>query len=166
MRAMNLVFTLLRRFILAALVIILIVHYISKVTNDWDRGNGDTIASLQADGEVVAISIDKSFPIDNDTFTANAVYVTPKQIMVTYEFHSKQTKGVWTFPAMSLKLITPDGQELLSHSAGSNGTTWGSIGYISFDVPDKPVGSAKLVYDIYGRYGELEIPLVKAGDGT
>lgn len=162
---MNRVLTVIRRTILAVLIVILIPHYIQVLTENSNRGIGDTIKALQADGEVTTIPVEKSFAIDKDTFSVDSVYVTPKQIMVTYKFHTKQKKDVWSFPAMSMKLVMPDGQELLSHSAGSSGTTWGSIGYISFSLPDKPTDSAHLVYDIYDRYGELEIPLAKAGDG-
>jgi hypothetical protein len=159
-------FTGIRRLILVILLVILIPHYIQNETSDWGKGNGDTIKALQKEGAVTTIPVDKSFPIDNDMFTADTVYVTPKQIMVTYEFHTNQKKGVWSFPVMSLKLVMPDGQELTSHNAGSSGTAWGSIGYVSFSLPDKLADRVKLVYEHYDRYREIEIPLGKAGEET
>lgn len=114
-----------RRTILVVLVLILMAHHIQNWTCDKDRGMDDTIQALQADGPVTKITVRKCFPIDRDTFTADFVYVTPKQIVVTYAFRAEQKKSVWSFPTMSLKLVTPDGQQLLSHQAGSSGTTWG-----------------------------------------
>ncbi|SFB03558.1 hypothetical protein SAMN05216312_103105 [Cohnella sp. OV330] len=155
-----------RRTIFVALILILIPNYIQKWTIDKDRGNNDLIKVLQADGPVTEITVNKSFPIDKDTFTADIVYVTPKQIQVTYTFHTKQKKGVWSFPTMSLKLVTPDGQQLLSHNAGSDGNSSGETGYISFDLPNKPTDRATLIYELYDRYGQIEIPLKKAGEGA
>ncbi|RUS45363.1 hypothetical protein [Cohnella sp. AR92] len=155
-----------RRTILVILILILIPHYVQRWTDDRDRGLDDTIKALQADGTVTAIKVGRSFPIDKDTFTAESVYVTPKQIAIAFTFHTKQKKDVWSFPAVSLKLVMPDGQALDSHDAGVNGTSWGSTGIVSFELPDKAANHATLVYDLYDRYGHVEIPLTKAGEGT
>ncbi|GMK37370.1 hypothetical protein PCCS19_04230 [Paenibacillus sp. CCS19] len=155
----------LRRTILIILIVLLIPHYIQKLTNDRDRGMGDTIYTLKDDGPVSKLPVHQSFKIDNDTVTVDTVYVTPKQIMVTYTYRTKQTKNVWSFPDMSLVLVMPDGQRLMSHNAGSNGTSWGSYSYVSFDLPDSMTDHADLVYDRYDRHAELQIPLSKAGDG-
>ncbi|MDG0791274.1 hypothetical protein OMP38_10620 [Cohnella ginsengisoli] len=155
-----------RRTILVVLVLILMAHHIQNWTCDKDRGMDDTIQALQADGPVTKITVRKCFPIDRDTFTADFVYVTPKQIVVTYAFRAEQKKSVWSFPTMSLKLVTPDGQQLLSHQAGSSGTTWGETGFVSFNLPNKTAVRATLVYDLYDRHGQIEIPLLKAGEGA
>lgn len=157
---------LLRRMILAALVLLLAPHYIQKAVNDGGRGINDPIAMVEGDGAVTKITVGTSFPIDADTFTADYVYVTPKQILVAYTFRSHQKKNVWSFPEMSLKLVTPDGQELPSRNGGSHGTPWGERGYVSYELPNKPADRAALVYDLYDRYGRLDIPLAKAGDGA
>ncbi|MFD2329368.1 hypothetical protein ACFSR7_08960 [Cohnella sp. GCM10020058] len=155
-----------RRIILVGLALLFIMIYIQHWINDKGRGINDTINMLQADGPVTEVTVDKSFPIDRDTFTADSVYVTPKQIVVTYAFHVKQKKSVWSFPTTSLKLVTPEGEQLLSHSSGSHGTSWGQTGYISFDLPQKPTDRATLVYEFYDRSGQIEIPLKKAGEGA
>jgi hypothetical protein len=155
-----------RRTILLVLIAILLLHYIQKWTSNNDRGINDPVKLVQADGEFTKIFIGKTINIDEDTFTADDVYVTTKQILVTYTYRSKHNKYTWSFPAMSLKLETPDGQKLESHNAGSSGTTWGERGYISYSLPDKSADYATLIYDQYDRLAKLEIPLIKAGAGA
>jgi hypothetical protein len=155
-----------RRTILLVLIVIILQHYVQKWTHNNDRGINDPIKEVQADGAFTKISIGKTFDIDEDTFTADDVYVTSKQILVTYTYRAKHNKYAWSFPAMILKLETPDGQKLESHNAGSSGTTWGERGYISYNLPNKPVDYATLIYEQYDRFAKLEIPLIKAGEGT
>lgn len=148
-----------RRTLLVTLVIILLLYYIQ----DWlsnSRGINDPIKEVSADGEYTKMKIGKTMKIDESTFTVDEVYVTAEHILLTYTYHSNQ-KVSWSFPSMSLKLETPDGQDLESHSSGSNGTSWGERGYIWYDMPDKPVDSATIVYDHYDRHFTLEIPLLK-----
>jgi hypothetical protein len=155
-----------RRTILLVLIVILLPHYIQKWPLNNDRGINDPIREVQADGAYTKMTIGKTFKIDEDTFTADEVYVTSKQILVTYTYRVTQNKYAWSFPAMTLKLETPDGQRLVSHNAGSSGTSWGERGYISYSLPDKPVDYATLIYEQYDRFAKLEIPLIKAGVGT
>jgi hypothetical protein len=155
-----------RRTILLVLIAILLLHNIQNWTLNNNRGINDPIKAVQADGAFTKILIGKSFNIDEDTFTADEVYVTTKQILVTYTYRAKQNKYAWSFPAMTLKLETPDGQKLLSHNASFNGTSWGGRGYISYSLPDKSADYATLIYDLYDRFAKLEIPLIKAGVGT
>jgi len=155
-----------RRTILLVLIVILVPHYIQKWIPNNDRGINDPIKEVQADGAYTKIYIGKTFNIDEDTFTADDVYVTTKQILVTYTYRVTQNKYAWSFPAMALKLETPDGQKLQSHNSGSSGTIWGERGYISYSLPDKSADYATLIYDQYDRVAKLEIPLIKVGAGT
>jgi hypothetical protein len=167
MRRIGLAATIVRRTLLVVLLVILLPHSIQKWVGDNDRGRGinDPMKELQADGAVTTIPVGRSFRIDDDTFTADAVYVTSKQLMITYTYRAKE-KYAWSFPAMSLQLVTPDGQRLVGHSSGSNGTSWGERGYVSYDLPDPPAAHATLIYDRYDRSARLELPLSKAGDET
>jgi len=158
--------TIFRRTIIVVLVMILSMHYIQQWADSGRRGINDPMKELEADGAVASIPLGKSFAIDNDTFTADAVYATSKQILVTYTYRAKQRKVSWSFPEMSLKLVTPDGQELTGHSGGSSGTSWGERGYVSFDLPELPADRATLVYDLYDRHAQLELPLPQAGEGS
>ncbi|TVY04416.1 DUF4179 domain-containing protein [Cohnella terricola] len=166
MRRIASALTVLRRTIIIFLVIILAAYYIEQWVDSGKRGINDPMKELKADGAVATIPVGKSFAIDNDTFTADAVYVTNKQIMVTYTYRMKQRKVSWSFPEMSLKLITPDGQQLTSHSGGSSGFSWGARGNVSYGLPDHPADRVMLIYDLYDRYGEIELPLPKVGEGT
>ncbi|MBB6730577.1 hypothetical protein [Cohnella zeiphila] len=166
MNRIGLAMTVVRRTILVVLVAILLAHYIQRWAQDLgqDRGINDPMKELQADGAVTEIPVGRTVLIDRDRFTADAVYVTQKQIMVTYTYHIKQAKHGWSFPATSLKLVMPDGQQLYGRSSGSHGTSWGERGYIFYGLPNQPADRATLVYDIYDRFAKIELPLAKAGE--
>jgi len=167
MRHLARALTVLRRTLIVVLLAVLSVHYVRQWNDDSGaRGINDPMSELQGEGSVTAIPVGKSFRIDEDLFTADDVYVTSKTILVTYTYRAKQTRNSWSFPGTSLRLVTSDGEQLIGRTSGSNGTSWGSRGYVTYDMPDRPADRAKLVYDIYDRYGEIEIPLAKAGDGT
>ncbi len=158
--------TVLRRTLIVVLLAVLSVHYVKQWGDSRGRGINDPMSELQGDGPVTAIPVGKSFRIDEDLFTADDFYATSKTMLVTYTYRAKQTRYSWSFPSMSLKLVTPDGEQLIGRSSGSNGTAWGERGYVTYDMPDRPPERVKLVYDVYDRYGEIEIPLAKAGEGT
>ncbi|EFM12501.1 hypothetical protein PaecuDRAFT_0012 [Paenibacillus curdlanolyticus YK9] len=158
--------TIIRRVLLVVLILLLLPHYIGRWSTNKGWGINDPLQALKADGGIMTeIPIGQSFKIDDDTFTAETVYVTSKQILMTYTYRVKQTHNAWSFPAMSLKLVTPDGQQLDSRDAGSHGTSSGSRGYIAYSLPDLPVDHATIVYDWYDRKAQLDISLVKAGEG-
>lgn len=164
MRHLARALTVLRRTLIVVLLAVLTVHYVRQWDDDSGvRGINDPMSELQGDGSVTAIPIGMSFRIDEDLLTADDVYVTSKTILLTYTYRAKRTRYSWSFPSMSLKLVTPNGEQLIGRSAGSNGTSWGSRGYVTYDMPDRRPNRVKLVYDVYDRYGEIEIPLAKAG---
>ncbi|MGO4106427.1 hypothetical protein [Paenibacillus sp. YAF4_2] len=155
----NRLFMIVRRTLLVILLLILLLYYIQ----DWlssSREINDPIKAVSADGEFTKLEIGKTMKIDNSKFTVDEVYVTTEHILLTYTYRSNP-RNSWSFPSMTLKLETPDGQDLESHSAGSHGTSWGGRGYIWFDVPEHTVESATIIYDHYDRHFTLEIPLVK-----
>lgn len=134
-------------------------HFVLKWINDGSRGINDPLAEVKADGTYATLNIGKTMTIDRDTVTVDKVYVTEKRIMVTYTYRNHHGRRAWSFPGMSLKLETQDGQQLQSHDAGSSGKSWGERGYVSYDLPKQPADTATLVYDMYDRYAKLDIPL-------
>ncbi|CAM3399597.1 hypothetical protein PALU110988_20570 [Paenibacillus lupini] len=156
----NRLFMIVRRTLLVILLLILLPYYIQDWLSDSSRGINDPIKAVSADGEFTKLKIGKTMKIDESTFTVDEVYVTTEHILLTYTYHTNQ-KISWSFPSMTLKLETPDGQVLESHSSGSNGTSWGERGYIWYDMPEQPVESATIIYDHYDRHFTLEIPLMK-----
>jgi hypothetical protein len=154
-----------RRMLLVVLLVILVPHFFMKWIPFHER-EVNPIKELQADGEVTQIKVGKTVNIDDDRFTVDRVYVTSKQIVITYTFRREPSKFSWSFPTMALKLVMPDGEKLESHGGGSGGTRYGERGSISYSIPTKPASSAKLIYDIYDRYSEIEIPLTDGGAGT
>jgi hypothetical protein len=157
----NRLFMIVRRTLLVILLLILLPYYIQ----DWlpsSRGINDPIKAVSADGEFTKMKIGKTMNIDDSKFTVDEVYVTTEHILLTYTYHSNQ-KNSWSFPAMTLKLETSDGQSLESHSSGSHSTSWGERGHIWYDAPNKAVDSATIIYDHFDRHFTLEIPLMKGG---
>src|SRR3569832_421591 len=102
--------TFIRRVLLVVFILLLLPHYIERLNVNKGWGINDPLQVLQADGGITEIPIGQSIKIDEDTFTADTVYITSKLIMMTYTYRVEQTRNARSLSAMSLKLVTPAGE--------------------------------------------------------
>ncbi|MFC5405907.1 hypothetical protein [Cohnella soli] len=151
-----------RRTIIVLLGFMLIMHFSDQWKNDR-RGINAPLSELKGDGPVTKIKVGRSFNVDEDTFTVDEVYLSSQTVLITYSYRSRSISK-WSFPAMSLKLIMPAGRQWSPGGGGSSGMNDGQRGYITFDHTGALPSTAKLVYDLYDRHAELELPLTKAGE--
>ncbi|QYR22463.1 hypothetical protein KZ483_05665 [Paenibacillus sp. sptzw28] len=161
MRRLILAGTLVRRVIIVIFGILLIPQAIELFSVE-DNSKAE-LKALEQDGPVSVYETNALMHIDRDVFTVNAVYITPKQIVLHYTLH-KAEPGGWSFPHSAVKVIGPNGEEPFQHSAGSNGKPWGTEGTLHFDAIKGSYNSLKVKYDLYDRQATVNIPLTQEGE--
>jgi len=160
-RRFNWAATLVRRGIIVIFAILLVPRAISFIPDS--RGDKENIKALEQDGPVTEYEIDRTMTIDQDRFTVNEIYWTPKQTVIRYTYRTQDSAG-WSLPQTALKLYGPQGEEYHFDSSSSSGSPWGSTGFIYYDSSKEPPPSLNLVFEWYDRRAELNIPLQKGGE--
>ncbi len=154
-----------RRVIIIVFAFLLVPHAIGLISTQVDNGEKETLAELRKEGPLYSRSIDKSLKIDLDTFNTDTLYITPKQVVLKYSIR-RGDRGGWSFPTSAIKLLDANGNELFQSSSGSNGTSWGEIGFIHYDAENGPHTSLTLKYDLYDRQATVALlPPDKGGEG-
>jgi hypothetical protein len=153
--------TIIRRGIIVIFAILLVPRALAFVPDT--RGDKENIKALKQDGPVTEYEIDKTMAIDQDRFTVNELYWTPKQTVIRYTYRTQDPAG-WSLPQMAFKLYGPQGEEYPFDSSSSSGSPWGSTGFIYYDSSKELPPSLNLVYEWYDRRAELNLPLRKGGE--
>jgi hypothetical protein len=161
MKRLILAGTVIRRVIIVIFGILLIPQAIALIPGE-DNDKAE-LQALEKDGPVSVYETNAVMNIDQDVFTVNEVYITPKQIVLHYTLH-KAEPGGWSFPNSAVKLIGPNGEELFQRSAGSSGKPWGAVGTLYFDAIKGSYKNLKVKYDLYDRQAAVNIPLVQEGE--
>ncbi|WP_239616758.1 hypothetical protein [Cohnella mopanensis] len=153
--------TIIRRIIIIVFAILLLPRILTLIPDN--RGDKENIKALEKDGPVVKYDIHQSMLLDQDRFTVNEIYSTPKQVVLRYTYRPKGTAG-WSLPENAFKLYDSSGNELRYSGSSSSGTPWGSTGFINYSALIEPTTSMRLVYDWYDRNIELTFPIQKEGE--
>ncbi|QMV39996.1 DUF5643 domain-containing protein [Cohnella cholangitidis] len=161
MRRFHLVATIIRRGIIVIFAILLVPRAIAFVPDS--RGDKENIKALKQDGPVTKYEVHQTMAIDQDRFTVNELYWTPKQTVIRYTYRT-QDAGGWSLPQIAFKLYGPQGEEYKFDSSSSSGSPWGSTGFIYYASSKEPPTSLNLVYEWYDRRAELNLPLQKGGE--